>query len=102
MLRVVQLLASVALLTAIAVAVADAIRYAAGDGPQLRSVFAWWLMAEPNSLVTFQGFVERALGPALWDPVMLTILSIPAALVFALKGFFLFLMVVTIHSPSRG
>ena len=41
-----------------------------------------WFMLHPNSLQLLQPAIERHLAPFLWDPVLLTILTLPAAPLF--------------------
>ena len=41
-----------------------------------------WFALHPTSLQLLQPAIERHLTPFLWDPVMLTILTLPAAPLF--------------------
>jgi hypothetical protein len=99
MIRAVWLAASAALLTTLAVVAADFIQHFQSGGPLMRSTFAWWLMAFPGSLTWFQGAIEGALGQAFWDLGVATILTLPAAIMLALKAVFLFAAGVAIRNP---
>ena len=45
-----------------------------------------WFRLHPGSLNLSQAVVQRYLLPELWDPVILTVLLWPAALVLAVPG----------------
>jgi len=45
-----------------------------------------WFYLHPDSLQIAQPAIERHLWPALWDPVLLTILLMPASLLLAILG----------------
>jgi hypothetical protein len=48
---------------------------------RLRALGEWWFRLHPGSLQLAQPAIERHVSPALWDPVILTALEAPAALV---------------------
>ena len=51
-----------------------------------------WYDVDPGSLNLVQAVTERYLSPALWDPVILTLLYWPAFLVFLVPGLVLTLL----------
>lgn len=56
---------------------------AAASGPfRFRDVGELWFRIHPDSLQLAQPAVERHLAPFLWDPVILTLLTLPAAPLF--------------------
>ena len=60
----------------------------AADGGWFVSAYEIWFAAWPGSLVVSQIRVEK-LSPALWDPVIVTLLSLPAWVLFGVPGGFL-------------
>ncbi|UEM03095.1 hypothetical protein JL101_024485 [Skermanella rosea] len=59
---------------------------AAGGSPHLSAAGELWFRLHPGSLNLTQAVVQRYLVPELWDPVLLTVLLWPAALVLAVTG----------------
>lgn len=59
---------------------------AAGGGLHLSAAGELWYRLHPGSLNLTQAVVQRYLAPELWDPVLLTVLLWPAALVLAVPG----------------
>lgn len=57
----------------------------AGAG-RLRALGEWWFMASPNSLQLLQPALERHVARWLWDPVTVTLLLAPLALLLGLPG----------------
>jgi hypothetical protein len=57
-----------------------------------------WFRLHPGSLNLTQAVVQRYLLPELWDPVLLTVLLWPAALVLAVPG----LILLALGSAGRG
>lgn len=55
------------------------------DG-QLRALGAWWFALHRDSLQLLQPALERHVAVWLWDPLMLTLLQWPLALVLAGAG----------------
>ena len=52
----------------------------------------FWYSLDPGSLNLTQAVVERYIWPVLWDPVLITVLQWPAALVFAVPGLVLLVL----------
>ena len=50
-----------------------------------------WFKLHPASLNTAQAAVERHVNPTLWDPVIITILQMPAWAVFGVLGLLLYI-----------
>lgn len=96
--RLLRLIAFLILFAAIAVAAADYAQHVNDGGPMFRSAFEWWISAAPSALDGFQSFVESSFGPELWDPMLTTILSWPAALVLGLMSMTIFLIVGFLRS----
>lgn len=63
-----------------------AARIARGEGPWLTALGEWWAWIHLDSLLLAQPAIQRHLSPALWDPVIQTLLEWPAALDFAVPG----------------
>lgn len=55
-------------------------------GGSLRALGAWWFMLHRNSLQLLQPALERHVAVWLWDPVMLTLLQWPLAVILAVPG----------------
>jgi len=49
-----------------------------------------WFKLHAPSLNTAQAAIERHVDPALWDPVILSILQVPSWIVFAVLGLLLY------------
>jgi hypothetical protein len=58
----------------------------AQSGLRLRAVGEWWFRLDRDSLQLLQPAIERHVAVWLWDPVMLTLLEQPAALLVAGLG----------------
>jgi hypothetical protein len=91
--RILRLFGLLLLLAAAGVAAADWIAQANSGGPMFRSSLDWWTQVSPSTLSAFQGFVVNAFGVDFWDPIMTTILGLPAALLLALKSMAVFFIV---------
>jgi len=50
------------------------------------SAYDLWYSAWPGSLITTQIRIERHLHPMLWDPMLVTLLKLPAWLLIGLPG----------------
>lgn len=50
------------------------------------SAYDLWYAAWPGSLIITQIRIERFLHPWLWDPILVTLLALPAWLLFGLPG----------------
>lgn len=72
-------------------AAADLLSPAPG-GFTLRALGQWWFFLHPDSLQLAQPAIERHLSPFLWDPLVLSVLQVPAALLFAGLGVALLLL----------
>ena len=81
-------LGSLLLLLAAAAAFAQLLMFWATGGFVPVSLGKIWYNVHANSLVGFQGLVERGLGPWAWVPIRL-LLGLPAFLVFAVPGLLL-------------
>lgn len=71
------------------VAVIDLIQYLRGNDVILRSVGDWWFAIHKDSLLLAQPAIERHVLPVLWDPVVVTVLQWPLAVVIAVLGLLL-------------
>lgn len=90
MLILFRLIALALVLAGAAVAAAD---LAAGRGAFATSGGELWYGLHPGSLNLTQAGLQRHVLPELWDPVLLTVLLWPAALVLLVPG--LLLMMAT-------
>ncbi len=79
-------LGMIILIVALVVAVFDIIHYVGAGGDFPRAVGDWWFRLHSDSLLIAQPAIERHVLPALWDPVILTILQWPLAIVLAAIG----------------
>lgn len=86
-----RLLGWLLVLAAFASLVYDLIRVAQGGAFRLSPLGQIWFAIDPGSLNLSQAVVERYIWPPLWDPVILWVLQLPAALVFLLPGLLLLL-----------
>jgi hypothetical protein len=50
-------------------------------GFQMRAIGEYWFRIDPNTLQLAQPAIERHVTPLLWDPVIQTVLTWPAAVV---------------------
>lgn len=66
--------------------------FPAPGGFSLRALGQWWFFIHPGSLQLAQPAIERHVAPVLWDPVILSVLQVPAALFFAVLGAALLLL----------
>ena len=90
-------LGGVLLLVAFASAAAEVVVHAyPGWGGILTSAYDLWYTIWPGSLVVTQIRVEKVM-PALWDPVILTVLALPAWVLFGVSGAAL----VWLNRPGR-
>ena len=64
----------------------DALSWAQSGSWSWITVGELWHRMHSSSLQITQAAVQRYLHPALWDPVILTVLLWPAVLVFGLSG----------------
>ena len=61
------------------------------------SAYDLWYTLSPSSLIIFEIRVERVLGSWVWDLLMITILKLPAWLIFGAPG----VILLTIFRPNR-
>ena len=78
------------LVAAGAVAVAELLALLQGS-PSTLSLGAIWFRIHGNSLVGFQGLIEKQLTPLLWPPIQ-WLLTLPAWLVLTPSGLLLVLL----------
>ena len=77
---------------AIVVAGVDLVASVIMEGaPRLQALGEWWAWVHRDSLLLLQPAIERHISPALWDPWVLTILTLPAAVDLAGLGVVLWL-----------
>jgi hypothetical protein len=57
-----------------------------GQGFRLRTLGEWWFRLDRDSLQLAQPAIERHVAVWLWDPVILSVLLAPAALVGLSSG----------------
>ncbi len=75
------------LVVALLVTIVDLILWVQGDTNQaLRSAGEWWFAVHADSLQLAQAGIQRYVLPALWDPVIQTVLTWPLAAIFAVLG----------------
>lgn len=71
---------------ALLVTIVDLIFYIRNGGSLLRSAGMWWFNAHADSLQLAQAAIQRYVLPALWDPVIQTVLTWPLALISLVLG----------------
>lgn len=81
--RIAGFLGVLLLLAALAVYATDP----AESGPRVLGQL--WYDLHPGSLNLTQAIIERYIWAPLWDPAILSVLQLPAVLVFAVPGFVL-------------
>lgn len=62
------------------------------------SIGSMWFATNGNSLVGFQGLIEKNLGPMVWAPIQL-VLTLPAWLSLAVPGI---LLILACRPRQRG
>ena len=67
-------------------------------GFQLRAAGEMWYRIDAGSLNLVQAVIERYLWPPLWDPVLSSLLHLPALVIPAVPGL---LLVLLCHGPFR-
>lgn len=80
----------------------DAWLWAAGGPVRLTAAGELWARLDLASLNLVQAVTERYIAPALWDPVLLTVLLWPAALVLGGLGLILVLLFRRRGRSRRG
>jgi hypothetical protein len=76
-------------LAALAVAGWELLAPDPASGIGLRPAGELWFSLSVGSLNLMQAVIERYIWPALWDPGVVSILQLPALLVFAVPGLLL-------------
>ena len=89
---VLRFIGSLFLLGAVIALTADLSRPAAPNAPAFTSLLKHWSEFAPQSLKAAQQTIETNAHPLLWDPVLHSLLSVPAWMTFsALALIFLYL-----------
>lgn len=63
-----------------------------GGETHLRPAGELWFQLDTGSLNLMQAIVERYIWPPLWDPGVVSLLQLPALLIFAVPGLLLVLL----------
>lgn len=71
---------------AVVAVVHDGARSIAEGGIEITSLGVFWFAVNPEGLNLTQAVIQRYVHPVLWDPLFVTILSAPLALVLFLLG----------------
>jgi hypothetical protein len=87
-----RFLAVVALAVAVILAVVDATRSIAASETVLTPLGTSWSAVSPGTLDLAQAVVQRYLLPALWDPVIVTVLAVPGFVVFLVLALLFFMI----------
>ena len=74
------------LIVALVIAIRDGLSSLDQNQFVVRPLGQLWYEIDPPSLNTLQAAVERNLSPVLWDPVIITLLQLPAVAVFGVLG----------------
>ncbi|RST87753.1 hypothetical protein EJC49_03850 [Aquibium carbonis] len=77
-----RFLSVVSLAVAVILAVIDATRSIAASELVLTPLGTSWFAVSPETLNLAQAVVQRHVFPALWDPILVTILTLPGFVVF--------------------
>lgn len=80
------------LVVALLVTIVDLILWIQEDGEMLRSAGTWWFAFHADSLQLAQAGIQRHVLPALWDPVIQTVLTWPLAAIAAVLGIVVLLL----------
>lgn len=67
-------------------AAAETVTYNVSGGGMIVSAYDLWYTLSPKSLVIARITIERDLYPLFWDPLLVTILQLPAWLIFGGPG----------------
>ena len=87
-----RLFGYLAVAVALGVAGWDIVGGIAGGAWQVTALGSLWYELDRTSLNLVQAVTQRYIHPALWDPVAITLLQWPAAVVFAALGIVLLLL----------
>ena len=85
-----RFMAMVALAVAVIMAVVDATRTIAASELVLTPLNTSWLAVSPDTFAALQILVAEKAHPLLWDPVIVSILALPGAVVLAVLALLLF------------
>jgi len=85
-----RFLATISLAVAVIMAVLDATRTVAAKALVMTPLVISWDNTFPQQLVEFRAFLVQKVGPLAWDPVALTLLTLPGFVVFAILAFLLY------------
>ena len=83
---VVRVIGLLFVFAALGVLVVDLTRTVEGAGVSLMPLGQLWYALDRGSLNLVQAVIERYVWVVLWDPLLLTVLQWPAAVVFAVLG----------------
>ena len=75
---------------ALAAFLADLAVWSGAGWPRLQPLGQYWFDLDPGSLNLLQAVIERYLSPVLWSDVVFPIVLLPAVVVLAVPGIFLF------------
>ena len=80
---VLRFLASLFALIAVVALVTDATPALSGTGPfKATSVIGYWRELAPSTLLTARAAITRTTFPWVWDPMLTSVLNLPAAALF--------------------
>ncbi len=82
-----RLLATLALAVAVIMAVLDATRTIAAEQLVLTPLATSWMTISPDTLDAARSFVQDRMHTLFWDPVLVSVLSLPGFVVFAALAF---------------
>ena len=84
-----RFLATISLAVAVVMAVIDSTRTVAANDWVVTPLGASWMAVSPDTLDKAEDTLS-AVHPALWDPIMLTVLKAPGFVVFAVVALLLY------------
>ncbi len=80
---VLRFLASLFALIAVVALVSDATPALSGTGPfKATSIIGYWRELAPSTLLTARAAVTRMTFPWVWDPMLTSVLNLPASALF--------------------
>lgn len=88
------------LIVALVIAIRDGFSSFEQKSLVIRPLGQLWFEIDASSLNTLQAGIERNLTPVLWDPVIITILQVPAVAVFGVLGI-VFLLLSRVSGRGR-
>jgi hypothetical protein len=84
--RLLRVLGCLLIAAAAAALAYDAVGWSGAEPMRLTALGEMWFKIDRSSLNLVQAVIQRYVWPALWDPVIVTVLLLPAVLVFAIPG----------------